>query len=36
MTLLLGIPTGRRRRLTVSGSKPGPPADTFDGDGEND
>ena len=36
MTLLLGIPTGRRRRLTVSGSNPGPPANTFDGDGEND
>jgi hypothetical protein len=36
MTLLLGIPTGRRRRLPVSGSNPGQPADTFDGDGEND
>ena len=37
MTLLLGIPTARRRRrLAVSGSNPGPPADTFDGDGEND
>ena len=37
MTLLLGIPTvRRRRRLAVSGSDPGPPVDTFDGDGEND
>ena len=36
MTLLLGIPTARRRRLAVSGSNPGQPADTFDGDGEND
>jgi len=37
MTLLLGIPTARRRRrLAVSGSNPGAPADTFDGDGEND
>lgn len=37
MTLLLGIPTSRRRRrLAVSGSNPGEPADTFDGDGEND
>ncbi|MEC5170211.1 glycosyltransferase family 2 protein [Glaciihabitans sp. GrIS 2.15] len=37
MTLLLGIPTvRRRRRVTVSGSNPGQPADTFDGDGEND
>jgi GT2 family glycosyltransferase len=37
MTLLLGIPTARRRRrLAVSGSHPGQPADTFDGDGDND
>jgi len=37
MTLLLGIPTARRRRRrAVSGSNPGEPADTFDGDGEND
>jgi GT2 family glycosyltransferase len=37
MTLLLGIPTARRRRrLAVSGSNPGQPADTFDGDGENE
>jgi hypothetical protein len=36
MTLLLGIPTARRRRLAVSGSNPGQPADTFDGDGDND
>ena len=36
MTLLLGIPTARRRRLAVSGSNPGQPANTFDGDGEND
>jgi hypothetical protein len=37
MTLLLGIPTARRRRrLVVSGSKPVRPADTFDGEDEND
>jgi GT2 family glycosyltransferase len=37
MTLLLGIPTARRRRaLAVSGSNPGQPAATFDADGEND
>jgi GT2 family glycosyltransferase len=37
MTLLLGIPTVRRRRRhAVSGSNPGQPADTFDGDREND
>lgn len=37
MTLLLGIPTARRRRRTkVSGAAPGEPANTFDGDGEND
>ncbi|MBG6106774.1 glycosyltransferase family 2 protein [Frigoribacterium sp. CG_9.8] len=37
MTLLLGIPTVRRRRRhAVSGSNPGQPADTFDGDREDD
>ncbi len=37
MTVLLGIPTARRRRrVTVTGSNPGRPADTFERDGEND
>jgi len=36
MTLLLGIPTARRRRLAVSGSNPGQPANAFDGEGAND
>ncbi len=36
MTLLLGIPTARRRRVVESGSNPGRPADTFEPEDEND